>query len=88
MRIGKTSGRSNVKAPKKPARAAAAKGRSKARRPEVSTASGQALARTPQPSQLSGLKLALQRLAQGVAQLPSQPLSGTTAQAALAGLRE
>ena len=87
MRISKTSGRSSVKAPKKPARAtAASKSRTKSRKAETSSA--QALNHTPAPSQLTGLKLALQRLAAGVDQLPSRPLSGSTAQAALQGLRE
>lgn len=85
MRINKTSGRSTLKVAKKPARSAS---QSKARAKSKPRAEAQALNHTPAPSQLSGLKLALQRLADGVSRLQAAPLSGTTAQGALAGLRE
>lgn len=85
MRINKTSGRSAPKVAKKPAKSASP---SKARAKSKPRAEVQALNHTPAPSQLSGLKLALQRLADGVSKLQAAPLSGATAQEALAGLRK
>lgn len=86
MRISKTS-RSTPKAKvaKKPARSTS-QAKNKARAPK--TAAPAQLNHTPAPSQLSGLKLALNRLADGISNLQASPLSGPTAQEALAGLRK
>jgi hypothetical protein len=83
MRISKTS-RSTPKAKvaKKPARSASQKPRA------AKSAATAQLNHTPAPSQLSGLKLALSRLADGISNLQAAPLSGQTAQEALAGLRK
>jgi hypothetical protein len=84
MRISKTTGRAAPKLAraKKPARAA------KARPRQTAASSAQTLNQAKAPAQLSSLRLAMQRLADGVSKLQAAPLSGTTAQDALAGLRE
>jgi hypothetical protein len=82
MRISKTSGRA---APKVAKSNAASKSKSKSRAKKNDAAAQ--LNHTPAPSQLSGLKLAMQRLADGISNLQSKPLSGLTAQDALANLR-
>jgi hypothetical protein len=81
MRINKTQGRA---APKVSRATSQSKARSKASKKSEAP---RALKLAAEPSQLSGMKLAMQRLAAGLSKLEARPLSGPTAQEALAGLR-
>ena len=82
MRINKTQGRA---APRVSRAASTSKARSKAKAKKSETPAK--LNRIAEPSQLSGMKLAMQRLADGISKLEVRQLSGQTAQDALANLR-